>query len=235
MENQFRFLLECSGKPNPEMELFDIANLIQPVPYEDKYENIDLVNESLISGTGLSQQCLQKACEILSKAIDKPNVLFAFQLLDYSYSQFYGFMGGSYYNAHYRHDRKKMSRYNLDKSYLEIRIAYDTAFLTAFRGIEAILEKTNFRKNDITNLLIKADSKYGTNFSTKKHKSFHEIFSSRKRLWYYEEIIRYYLKMRNAVAAHGNINPPQIIMEDQVFEIQLLLKNMFIRILHPEN
>jgi len=126
-----------------------------------------------------------------------------------------------------------MTRYDLDKRYLENRIEYDTAFLSAFRGIEALLQKPHFRKNEVKALLSNADSKNGTSFSKRKYKSFHEIFSSRKRFWSYEEIIIHYLRLRNAVAAHGNIDPPNIIMEDQVFEIQMLLKSMFMEILDP--
>lgn len=186
----------------------------------------------LFGGTGLIQVTLENACNILSKALYKPNVLYAIQLLDFSYSQVCGFMVGSYYFAHYRHDRKEMARYHLDKSYLENRIAYDTAFLSAFRGIEALLEKPHFKSNDVSELLYVADSKNATPFTKKKYRSFHEVFSSRRKLWSYEEIIVRYLRLRNAVAAHGNINPPNIIMEDQVFEIQMLLKRMFMEILH---
>jgi hypothetical protein len=233
-EGLYAFLIELNEKPDFKMDLYGIAHLIRPLKKEDKYENVELINNVLLRGTGLSQHQLEKACIILVKAIDKPQVLYAIQLLEYSYSQVYGFMVGSYYEAHYSRDRKELSRYRLDSIYLENRIAYDTAFVTAFRGIEALLEKPYFRKNEIKRLLTKVDSKHRTNFTTKKYRSFHEMFSSRKRLWLYEDIIKYYLELRNAVAAHGNINPPKIIMEDQVFEIQMLLKSMFMEILYPE-
>ncbi len=230
IEKNYNFLLELNKRPTGEMMTFDIANLIQPMPQEDIYENFDFVVE-IISGSGLKYTELKDACEILGIAINMPNVLYALQLLEYSNSLIYSFMTGSYYEAHYRHDRKAASRYNLDKSYLENRFAYDTAFLTAFRGIEALLQKPYFRNHEINSLLSKLDSRAKTDFSSKKYKSFHEIFSSRKKYWSYEDIISHYLKLRNAVAAHGNINPPDIIMEDQVFEIQFLLRNMFMKII----
>lgn len=233
-ERNYRFLLELASKPEPEMDVFAIANLIQPLAEENKYENVGLANE-ILRGTGLGHFDLKKSCTILKNALEKPNLLYAIQLLDFSYSQVCGFMVGSYYDAHYSHDRREMSRYILDKSYLENRIAYDTAFLSAFRGIEALLDKPHFKKHEIKKLLFETDVKNRTSFTNKKYRSFHEVFSSRKRFWKYEDIISHYLKLRNAVAAHGNIDPPNIIMEDQVFEIQLLLKNMFTEILYPNS
>jgi len=232
VEKYYRYLLELSKKPSPDVTPLDIAFLIRPLPEEDRYENVSLAND-ILGGSGLSHLELQKACNILDKAIDSPNVLYAIQLLDFSYSQVCGFMVGSYYQAHYQHDRREASRYDMDKRYLESRIAYDTAFLSAFRGVEAVLQKPHFKKKDVKKLLATTDSIYGTDFSTAKYRTFYEVFSSRRKIWSYKDIIIHYLKLRNSVAAHGDVVPPDIIMEDQVFEIQLLLKSMFMDILDP--
>ena len=43
-------------------------------------------------------------------------------------------------------------------------------------------------------------------------------------------MIKDFLDLRNAVAAHGNLTPPFKLMEDQVYEIQYLLNEMISKI-----
>ena len=80
----------------------------------------------------ITKEQLSEVCKILSNTLNIPRLIDAFLHLEYSYSQVFGFMCGSYYEAHYSRDRKKISRYELDRSYFENRIKYDLAFLSAF-------------------------------------------------------------------------------------------------------
>jgi hypothetical protein len=143
-------------------------------------------------------------------------------------------MVGSFYESHYSRDRTGMTRYQLERAYLENRFRYDLAFVSAFRGIECVLGKPYLKSRDITTLLSKVDKEFRTSFCSSKHRAWHEIFSSRRKLWKYKDIIAHYLKLRNAVSAHGNPSPPYTVMEDQVFEIQYLLQSMLADILIPK-
>ena len=91
-----------------------------------------------------------------------------------------------------------------------------------------------FAETHIPALLVSTDRRYGTTFASGRHRSWHEVFSTRKKWWGYVDIVACYLKLRNAVSAHGNPSPPHIVMEDQVFEIQYLLQQMLTDILIPE-
>lgn len=127
-----------------------------------------------------------------------------------------------------------MSRYELKRRYFEDRFRYDSAFLSAFRGIECVLGKPTFKRKDIGQLLLQADHRHGTSFASGNHRSWHEVFSSKRKWWSYEKLIAHYLTLRNAVAAHGNPSPRYIVMEDQVLEIQYLLRSMIAEIVFPE-
>ncbi len=185
----------------------------------------------LHSGTGINHIKLTKACNFISKVIVTPRLLDAIIHLDFSYYLVKDMVGSIYETK----DRKEISKYELDRIYFENRNRYDHSFLSAFRGIELLMGKPSFKKYEVTNLLKSLDDEFGTSFTTTRYKSSHEIFSSHRRWWRYEEIIIKYLDLRNAVAAHGNQNTPKIIMEDQVFEIQFLLKIMFLHILNLDN
>jgi hypothetical protein len=140
-------------------------------------------------------------------------------------------MVGSFYESHYSRDRREVSHYELERTYLENRFRYDSAFVSAFRGIECVLGQPHFKKADISKLLSEADWRYDSTFASQRHRSWHEIFSTKRKWWRYADLIAYYLKLRNAVSAHGNPSPPHIVMEDQVFEIQYLLQSMIADIL----
>jgi len=144
------------------------------------------------------------------------------------YSRFlcYGFMVGSYYNCHYRHDRQSMSKHLIQKQYFENRERYELAFLSAFRGIEGFLNVNQIKRPDIDRSLLKLQTA-NIKPDTKYHRR-HEIFSGSCRDVTYHDIIDHFLEIRNTVAAHANPSPPSdlIISEDSVMEIQLLLSEL---------
>jgi hypothetical protein len=110
--------------------------------------------------------------------------------------------------------------------YLEERTLYDLAFLSGFRALEALLGGGQLKKHEIGGRLSALDHRFNTSFRSKPWKSFYEVFSSGRKRWRFDELIARYLDIRNAVAAHANPEPPFLLHEDQVLEIQLLAKTM---------
>lgn len=227
------FLLEFQIRPTPDMSREDLVLAIAPTFIRDKSARMALEID-LGSGSGLNYIQLTNACGFASVAISHLPILDALLHLEYSRNLVWGYMVGSFYESHYCRDRQKLTRYQLEGAYLENRFRYDSAFVSAFRGIECILGAPHFKRGQIATLLEKTDHTFGTSFSSTKYRSWHEIFSSRRKWWRYEDLISYYLKLRNAVSAHGNPSPPHIVMEDQVFEIQYLLQDMIADIVIQE-
>jgi len=227
------FLLELTKKPDLDMTRKDISALVNLPGQIGSGPNIE-IKTALGSGTGLFHEQIDHACEIIRRVLSQPRLLDALLHLEYSRTLVDGYMVGSYYESHYSLERRELSRYELKAMYLEDRFRYDSAFVSAFRGIECLLERTSFKKHEIHELLRSIDAQYGTSFSSTKHRSFHEVFSSNRKWWRYEGLISHYLKLRNAVSAHGNPSPPHVVMEDQVFEIQYLLEKMLRDILDFE-
>jgi len=217
------YLLELSKIPD---ENLSHKNLVTPILTEASRYDEGLLRREPVSGTHLNHFELQEGCAIVGKALNYPWLIDVLLHLEYSMSLVWGFMVGSYYESHYKRDRKKLSRYQMERTYLENRFRYDAAFVSAFRGVECVLGKPHFKKGQIPTLLSALDAEFGTDFSKSRHRSWHEVFSSRRRWWEYGDILSYYLTLRNAVSAHGNPSPPHIVMEDQVLEIQYLLADM---------
>jgi len=234
LEQPSGYLIEMPTLPTPDMTVEDLADLINRIPSGQQVDNI-MLRAELRSGSGVDHIHLDEACRILSRAFAHTRVLEALMHLDYSRHLVWGFMVGSFYESHYSLDRRNLTRYQLERIYLENRFRYDSAFVSSFRGIECLLGKPHFRKPEIRDLLAGVDRSFGTSFATSRHRSWHEVFSSGRRWWKYDEIIQYYLDLRNAVSAHGNPSPPHIVMEDQVFEVQYLLQGMIMEILHPND
>ncbi len=144
------------------------------------------------------------------------------------YSRFlcYGFMVGSYYDCHYRHDRNNMSRHLIQKQYFENRERYELAFLSAFRGIERFLNVNQIKHPNIDKALMKLQTADVT--PDTKYRRRHEIFSGHTRYISYRDIIARFLDIRNVVAAHANPSPPRnfVISEDSVIEVQLFLSEL---------
>jgi len=225
MEHTNRYLLELTKIPDKDMSHQDLVSLIDPGPLWHSWDNL-LLDLELDSGTCINHIQLKAGCNIVAGILDHSRLLDALMHLEYSRNLIWGFMVGSYYVCHYSRDRKDLSRYKKERLYLENRCRYDSAFVSAFRGIECLLGKPYFKKGEISFLLADLDREFHTDYGNSRHKSFFEVFSSHHRWWKYEDLIAYYLKLRNAVSAHGNPSPPHIVMEDQVFEIQYLLQSM---------
>ena len=232
--NSDAYLLELASAPTPDMSRRDLARSIRQREDYDRYPDTAL-EMAISTGTILDHMQIARACEVVRQAMTQPVILDALLHLEYSRTLVWGFMVGSFYQAHYSIDRRELSRYEVERAYLENRFRYDSAFVSAFRGIECALGKPHFKKTDIRGLLSEADRRYGTALSSQRHRSWHEVFSTKKKWWSYADLIAYYLKLRNAVSAHGNPSPPHTVMEDQVFEIQYLLQTMIADILIPED
>ena len=233
--NDCDYLLEIGCRPTSEMSRKNLTQAIalhSHIP-EGSIEET-MIELALGSGTVLDHIQLTKACDIVKEALSRPLILDALLHLEYSCNLVWGFMVGSFYESHYSRDRREISHYRLEHVYLENRFRYDSAFVAAFRGIECILGKPHFKSDHIQSLLARTDHTYKTRFSSSRYRSWHEVFSSRRKWWLYADLIAYYLKLRNSVSAHGNPSPPHIVMEDQVFEIQYLLRSMIGNILIPE-
>jgi hypothetical protein len=186
----------------------------------------DLLSNAMRSGNGLFHSQLQSACKFVAKVLAVPQLVASLTHLERSYCLFAGHMTGSYYHYHYRHDRSLESAYLRERKYLEQRTLYDLAFLSAFRALEALVGTTQIKENEIRQRLRVLDNNFGTSFCSKPWRSYHEVFSSGRKKWRFDELITRYLRLRNAVAAHANPNPPFTLREDQVLEIQLLVRSM---------
>jgi len=228
------YLLELASAPTPDLSCRDLARSIEQRYGGDRDRDIAL-EMAIGSGTGLDHIQIVNACEVIRQAITQPAILDALLHLEYSRTLVWGFVVGSFYESHYSRDRRDFLRYELERMYFENRFRYDSAFVSAFRGIECVLGKPYFKKIHIPELLSMADRRYGTAFASQRYRSWHEIFSTKKKWWSYSDLIAYYLELRNAVSAHGNPSPHHIVMEDQVFEIQYLLQSMIADILIPED
>jgi hypothetical protein len=228
------YLFELCSVPTKNMRRKDIVRSILQVGDAEMEPDIG-VQMTIWSGTSLSHDQVAHACSISREALARPVILDALRHLGYSCTLHSGFMTGSFYQCHYSRDRRYIAHYAVERDYYENRFKYDMAFVSAFRGIECVLGKPHFKKNEVSELLANTDRQYDTSFAVQRHRSWHEVFSSKKKWWRYSDLIEYYLKLRIAVSAHGNPSPPHIVSEDQVFEIQYLLRSMISRILVVPN
>ena len=128
--------------------------------------------------------------------------------------------------SHYRADRSAMSRSQLGKIYLENCHRFETAFVAAFKGIERYFRVNQIKEDRIERLFrnIKYD---GVTFGSTTRRIF-EIFSGFPKKTSYGELIAHFLRIRNAVAAHGNREPPKelVVSEDSILEIQSFLQEL---------
>jgi len=221
------FLFELKAKPTGKMTLQEMAKAIRRPAYWTN-PGSRVLEIDLKSGIHLDAQELSEALVILKRSIGDWRLHQALRHLENSYSIVWGFMVGSYYESHYSWDRANFSNYDLHKLYYESQVEYELGFLSAFRGIEALLGKNHLRKPELRKLLLRIDEKYKTHFSKNPYKSYFEIFSSKIHHWQYHELLSKYLYLRNSVAAHANPKPPSQVSVDQVLELQHLLKHMFL-------
>jgi hypothetical protein len=134
-----------------------------------------------------------------------------------------GSMSGSYYNHHYRHDRRKLHHHQLRQEYLVNRERYELAFVSSFKAIERFLNSNQVKKCNVAELLLRCACPAIQ--PTTVYKRFHETFLGLPQELTYEEVIQHFLVIRNVVGAHANRNPPKefAISRDSIFEIQLFV------------
>lgn len=231
VQNGFEFLVELTDKPDPSMTLDELVELYRQL--DDTPVRLSTLAVILQSGMALDHSKLSWVCDFMKRALVAPRFHATLLHLYQSHQMISGYMSGSFYESHYRWERKSQSRYFREKLYYEGRTQYDLAFLSVFRAIEALLNSANLRSEQIHRLLVQLDSQYGTTFAKSDYQFYHEIFSGGMKRMAYEEVIVRYLNLRNAVAAHGSLKPPRIITDDQVFEIQLLVEDMLGHLLYP--
>jgi len=134
-----------------------------------------------------------------------------------------GYMVGSYYHSHYKHERLAKSDSEMERDYFENRERYELGFLSAFKGIESLLGVTQLTKSIIPTKLAE---RFGcTDQSSQKYTRMHECFLGYQPQSDVVEMTVRFLNVRNAAAAHGNPTPPIELraVRDSVFEIQHML------------
>lgn len=229
----FETLIEIDRKPEPIQTKREIAQMYRPI-FNSKPDLIILEKE-LGTGYSINHMYIKDACKFVKAIISSSRLAECLRHVEQSHFIFSGFMSGSYYQFHYSHQRRDATKYQRSKKYLENRTRFDLAFLSAFKALEAILGKSNLKEHEITQQIIKLDQSFGTNFAKEDWRSYHEMFTRKRKFWSLPLIISKYLKLRNSVAAHGNIQPPFQINEDQVFEIQRITEHMlYTAALNPE-
>ncbi|MCF7913199.1 MAG: hypothetical protein K9M99_11765 [Candidatus Cloacimonetes bacterium] len=139
-----------------------------------------------------------------------------------------GILNSCYGNLdNYLNERPNIVDWLLEKRYLECKLKYDTAFLTAFKGIEIFFNKVNIKKRNIDFIIKKSQFSKVFKPSTKYKCTY---LTSKPKECEIQSIICKFLDQRNVVAAHGNLKPPDMyqIKEDDVFEIQYFLKKLIL-------
>ena len=219
------FLAELTARPKLTATTRELASLYRQL--QAHYPtNPEFLAHAMASGTGIFHSQIRGACKFVERVLAAPQLIASLTHLEQSHGLFRGHMTSSQYHRQYQHERRLESAYLLEKKYLENRTVYDLAFLSAFRALEALLGTGQIKKREVGKLLHALDGKFGTSFCSKPWKSYHEVFSSRRKTWNFDELIIRYLDVRNAVAAHANPSPPFALREDQVLEIQRLVANM---------
>jgi hypothetical protein len=223
-ENGYEYLMELVSKPQPTQTTREISQLYRQI-WLTRVDP-DLLLPTLGSGERLFLDQIRQGCQFVQAILSCKRLALCLLHLERGHLLFAGFMTGSYYHHHYQRDREAVTKYVQRKKYLEERTRYDLAFLSCFRGVEALLGTANLKKHEIEKRVAEADRSFKTLFATTRWRSYHEVFSSRRRYWSIPELIGYYLDIRNAVAAHANPRPPFPLGEDQVLEIQRLVEHM---------
>lgn len=214
------FFQELTKVPKPNWSKED---LIKSLKANLTYPNDMFLEEELIKGYAVDRDTLVDLVKFLPFMIRDRDLRESLDHLLESRFLIYGFMTGSYYMSHYRADRHALSRSQLEKQYLENRHRYETAFVAAFKSIERYFRVNQIKEDRIERLFRKI--KYdGVTFDSKTRRLF-EIFSGFPKRTSYRELIAHFLRIRNAVAAHGNREPPKelVVSEDSILEIQSFL------------
>ncbi|EIV99900.1 hypothetical protein [Thermoanaerobacter siderophilus] len=185
-------------------------------------EDISMANlKSIDTGVELTKESLEDLKNFISRIYLNDDLCESLNHLLESRFLFNCFMTNSYYEYHYKYDRTEMPEWLKEKMFYENRYRYQTAFVSAFKGIESFFRVNDFRKHEIEKLFNNIDYN-DISFDTVYKRRF-EIFSGETEEVRYGELLVHFLKLRNAVAAHHNKKPPVIITEDNICEIQNFL------------
>jgi hypothetical protein len=217
------YLQELTKIPQPSWSKEDVikslkANLTYPLDM--------FLEEELTKGYVVDRDTLINLVKFLPFVIRDTDLRESLDHLLESRFLVCGFMTSSYYTCHYRADRSAMSRGELEKLYLENRHRYETAFVAAFKGIERYFRVNQIKEDRVDRLF--GNIKYDGVTVNSTYKRHFEIFTGLPENTSYGELISHFLRIRNAVAAHGNRQPPKdlIVSEDSILEIQEFLSEL---------
>lgn len=184
----------------------------------------DTALRALLSGTGLSAHDLRYLKTYLPSIVNQRRLHRCLSHLGLSRFLFYGYMSGSYYSSHYRHDRKNTPAAMLRREYFEHQERYELAFLAAFKALEAFFDVAQIKTPQIAHLF--ANSPFANVIAASIYDRKHETFRKFRKKAPFDEMLEHYLTVRNATAAHANRTPPTHLMvtADTVYEIQRFVK-----------
>lgn len=178
------------------------------------------------SGIALHDAQQHNLQQYVTRIMDNPSLRESLRYFRESRRTFNGYMTGSYYHFHYRHDRRSMRARQLERKYRHYRAQYETAFVAAFKALERLLGVNQIR-NQSDSLLdcLKPD----VIRSNASYRRMHEIFRELPQDTTYGEMAAHFLQIRNIVAAHANRSPPTkfAISEDNLYEIQYFLSDLY--------
>lgn len=127
---------------------------------------------------------------------------------------------------HFLHDYREHSRRWDEKRYFENRLRYELAFVSAFRAVEAFFGVTDIKQNEVRSMLnahpstaIRSNTGYRLAIP---------IFGGRRVRTNYADVVGYFLKVRNAAAAHANRGaPPHLQATEKVLmQIQIFVRHL---------
>lgn len=216
------WLHECRRVPQADWSSKDIvANLL----HVDRPEPEDILHD-LQSGYGLQFHHVEHLARYLPALALSQRLTTALMHFRESRQLFSGFMVGSFYHSHYRHDRRESPRWLMQKRYFEQRARYELTFVAAFKAIESFFGVTMLRRNNLDRAFAHLSCPLIT--SRKIYRRRHEIFLRFPARVTYRDLILHFLDLRNAVAAHANPAPPPrfVLSEDNLFEIQLFVTRL---------
>lgn len=213
------WLRECKRVPRAAWsEKVFLQNLLHLDRRSPDYETYEL--HDLQSGYGLQFDHIELLARYLPTLAQSTRLTAALRHFVQSRQLFTGYMVGSYYHAHYRHERRESPRWLMEKRYYEDRAQYELGFVSAFKAIESFFGTQHLTKRNLNEVFMRLPFKAITSDQT--YRRLHETFSGFRARSTYGEMIRHFLDVRNAVAAHANPTPPRHLMlsEDNLFEIQ---------------
>lgn len=225
IDPEWDFVRELTRMPEPGWTIADLLHAHDPEIHPESVRD-GTTDTALLNATGVLPSSLPGLVDFVSVVTADHSVSAALDALTFSRRLFDGFMVPSYWESHYRRDVQELSAGQREKAYLDNRIRYESAFLSAFRAIEHLLHAHTFSKRQVENLVkgcgyesIAEDPYYSRLF---------EVFVGKPETAKMSELIGEFLDMRNASAAHGNRTPPTNLRVgfDSVYEIQELVTTM---------